>query len=219
MRKRAAVLVMWMMAMTAPGEVLDRVAVSIGTRVITESEVLEQIRVRAFLEGIPAKYDEDAKRDAADKLIQQTLIRREMETARYAAADPALAEQLLASFKKDRFAEEGSYQKALAEAKLTEGDVRAAFGWQLTVLRFVEFRFRPGIQIPREEIEEYYTTRFAPEWKRRTPQVEAPSVEQAEQTIETILAQERIDNALDRWLSQTRTQVNIKVRDEVFRGK
>lgn len=210
---------MWLAAVAMSGEVLDRVAVSVGTQVITESEVMEQLRVRAFLEGTAVKYGEDAKRDAADKLIQQTLIRREMETSRYAPADPALGDQLLASFKKDRFIDEAGYQKALEEARLTEADLRAAFLWQLTVLRFVEFRFRPGIQIPREEIAEYYESRFAPEWKRRTPQVEVPTMEQAEQTIETILAQERIDNALDRWLSQTRTQVKIKVRDEVFRGK
>lgn len=217
MRKQLFILVA--MVAQAQGEVLDRVAVAVGTRVITESELIEQIRVRAFLDGSPVKFDEDAKREAADKLIQQTLIRREMETSRYAPTDPALGEQLLASFKRDRFADEGAYQKALAEARLSEADVRAAFLWQLTVLRFVEFRFRPGIQIPSEEIKEYYETRFVPDWKKRTPGVEVPTLEQAEQTIETMLGQERIDNALDRWLSQTRAQVNIKTRDEVFRGK
>lgn len=206
------------LALFAQAEILDRVAVSVGTRVITESELIEQIRVRALIEGTQPKFDEDSKRDAADKLIQQTLIRREMDTSRYAPTEASLADQLLANFKRDRFPNEEAYQKALKDSGLREQDLRSAFVWQLTVLRFVEFRFRPGIQIPAEELREYYETRYLPEWRKAAKAGEMPKpFEEVESTIESILTQERIDNALDRWLSQTRAQSNIKIREEVFR--
>lgn len=197
-------------------ELIDRVAVSVGTTVITESELLEHLRIRALLEGIPLQMDGDAKRDAADRLIQQALIRREIETTRYIMPEAALAQPLVASFKLSRFHDNaGEYQAALKLAQVTEAEVQASFLWQLTVLRFIEFRFRPGIQIAAEDIRDYYQKKFLPDWRSRSKEP-PPSGEDAASAMEEILLQERIDNQLDRWISLTRTQVSIRYREEVF---
>ena len=197
-------------------ELIDRVAVSVGTTVITESELLEHLRIRAMLEGIPLQLDGDSKRDAADRLIQQALIRREIETTRYTLPEAAMAQPLVASFKVSRFHDNaGEYQAALKAAQVTEAEVQASFLWQLTVLRFIEFRFRPGIQIAAEDIRDYYEKKFLPDWRSRTKDP-PPSAEDAASAVEEILLQERIDNQLDRWISLTRTQVSIRYREEVF---
>ena len=197
-------------------ELIDRVAVSVGTAVITESELLEHLRIRALLEGIPLQLDGDSKRDAADRLIQQALIRREIESTRYTIPATALAQPLLASFKLSRFHDNaGQYQAALKIAEVTEAEVQASFLWQLTVLRFIEFRFRPGIQIAAEDIRDYYEKKFLPDWRSRSKEP-APSAADAASAVEEILLQERIDNQLDRWISLTRTQVSIRYREEVF---
>lgn len=197
-------------------ELIDRIAVSVGSAVITESELLEQMRVRAFLEEVPLRLDAESKRDAADRLIQQALIRREIETTRYVIPEASQAEALLVAFKRTRFrGDETLYGEALRQAGLTPADVAASFQWQLTVLRFIEFRFRPGIQISPEDLRDYYQSRFLPSWKPGTP---APPLEEASGAIEEVLVQERIDNQLDRWISLTRTQVSIRYREEVFAG-
>lgn len=200
----------------ASAEIIDRVAVSVGTTVITESELLEQMRVRAVLEDVALKVDGDSKRDAADRLIQQTLIRREIDNTRYIPPEGALAEPLVAAFKLSRFNnDEARYRSALQSAGISDAELTAAFLWQLTVLRFIEFRFRPGIQVSPEDIREYYEQKFLPEWRSRTKDP-VPSVEDSAGMIEEILVQERIDNQLDRWISQSRTQVSIRYREEVF---
>ena len=197
-------------------ELIDRVAVSVGSTVITESELLEHLRIRALLEGIPLRLDSETKRDAADRLIQQALIRREIENTRYVTPEAFLAQPLLASFKLSRFHDNaGEYQAALKMAQVTESEVQASFLWQLTVLRFIEFRFRPGIQIAAEEIRDYYERKFLPDWRSRSKEP-PPSAEDAASAVEEILLQERIDNQLDRWISLTRTQVSIRYREEVF---
>ena len=197
-------------------ELIDRVAVSVGATVITESELLEHLRIRALLEGIPLQLDGDSKRDAADRLIQQALIRREIEATRYVTPEAALAQPLLATFKLSRFHNDtGQYQAALQSAHVTEAEVQAGFLWQLTVLRFIEFRFRPGIQIAPEDIRDYYEKKFLPDWRSRSKEP-PPSASDAASAVEEILLQERIDNQLDRWISLTRTQVSIRYRDEVF---
>lgn len=201
----------------AHADLVDRIAVSVGNSVITESEIRHQLKIRAFVEGSPLKLDEENKRAAADRLIEQSLIRREMLASRYSPAEPALAKTLLASFKQSRFqGDETAYQAELKRARLTEADVESSFLWQLTVLRFVEFRFRPGIQIPSEEVREYYDQKFVPGWKARTTDP-VPAFEEAERNCEDTLIQERIDNQLDRWISLSRTQTTIQYRDEVFR--
>jgi len=202
--------------MFARAEVIDRIAVSVGNSVITESEIRHQLKVHAFLEDTPLQMDGASKRAAADRLIEQTLIRREMQAARYSNTDPALARNLLNSVKQTRFqGDDAAYRAALAKARLTEQDLEAAFQWQLTVLRFVEYRFKPGIQIPGEEVREYYDQKFVPAWKARGQEA-VPPFEEAERTCEDALIQERIDNQLDRWISQTRTQTSIQYRGEVF---
>jgi peptidyl-prolyl cis-trans isomerase SurA len=203
------------LALTAT-EIVDRIAVSVGNSVIAESEIRHQLKVRAFIEGVPLSLDGESKRAAADRLIEQTLIRREMQAARYAPPDPALAKALVASLKASRFpGDSAAFEAELRRARLSEADLESAFLWQLTVLRFVEFRFRPGIQIPAEEIREYYEQKFLPAWKARTTDP-PPTLEGAEKTCEDALVQERIDNQLDRWISLSRTQTTIQYREEVF---
>ena len=104
-------------------ELIDRVAVSVGNTVITESEILEQMRVRALLEGTPLKLDGESKRDAADRLIQQTLIRREIETTHYVVPESLSVEPLVTDFRKSRFNnDDAAYRAALRSAGVTHVD-------------------------------------------------------------------------------------------------
>ena len=202
----------------AQGETVDRIAVSVGNAVITESEIRQQLKIRAFVEGTALQLDEENKRAAADRLIEQSFIRREMQAARYTAPEAGLAQALLASLRQARFqGDEQAYRAELKRTNLTEADVESSFLWQLTVLRFVEFRFRPGIQIPPEEVREYYDQKFVPAWKARAAGP-VPPFDEAERKCEEDLIQGRIDNQLDRWISLSRTQTNIRYRDEVFRS-
>jgi len=125
---------------------------------------------------------------------------------------------MLSSLKQSRFDNnEQRYRDDLKRAQLTEDDLKAAFLWQLTVLRFIEYRFRPGIQISDEEIRDHYNKKFVPQWKASSADP-PPTFEDASETCEENLVQERIDNLLDRWISLSRTQTNIRYRDDVFKA-
>jgi len=76
----------------------------------------------------------------------------------------------------------------------------------------VEVRFRPGVSVPDEEIRAYYDEQIR---ARSTPEA-TPAFEEARLKIEEILTQQRVDNALDRWLGQTRTQSRIRYRQEAL---
>src|SRR6185437_13173511 len=64
-------------------EIVDRLVVAVGQQTITQLQLDEEIRVTALLNRRPVARDEETRRAAADRLVEQLLIRREMEQSRY----------------------------------------------------------------------------------------------------------------------------------------
>ncbi|MEJ7606781.1 MAG: hypothetical protein WKF37_11065 [Bryobacteraceae bacterium] len=194
-------------------EVIDRISVSIGNNnVITESELYRQIRLTALLNEQKPDLSAQAKRATADRLVEQILIRRELDLSRYIGANDKSSVALYEQFKK-RFKNEAAYASALNEYEITDEDVREAFAWQSTLLDFIEMRFRPGIQISELDIRDYYENTLLPELPKSEPK---PPLEAVHSRIEEILTGQRVDNSLDRWLGNQRTQTRVRYRREVF---
>lgn len=215
MRTLAAILVS--LALTSGAQkTVDRLAVSIDRHPIFESEILDQIRVVAFLEDREPDYSRESRRRAADRLIELTLIRREMEISRFTAPAPKEALPLLAEFRKEQYRDDEKYTQALEGRNLREDDVLSNLLAQLTLARFIEFRFRPGVRVDRERITEYYRETWAPEWEKAHPGAMVPPLDDAFAEIEEKLAEEEVDVALDDWLKATRATSRIIYRAEVF---
>ena len=189
-------------------EMIDRIAVTVDNRVIAESEIMRQIRITAFLNGEQPDFSSANKRTTADRLVEQALIRRELDTGRYAAQDAAATTEHQELKKK--YTDENAYRQALQKSRITDKDVQEALQWQAVLLDFIEMRFRPGVQLPESEVEDYYKQQAA-----QNPG-KFPPFEEARESIEEILTGRLVDNALDRWLGQVRTQTRIKYTQEVF---
>lgn len=201
----------------ARGEIVDRVAVTVENSVIAASEIAIQVRVAALIDGQPLKLDEATLRTAADRLIEQAIVRREIALADYPVPSKEAVDKAIEDWKIERL--QGSpvrYREALAQYGVTEEELRDQIRWQLTVLRFVELRFRPAVQVPNEDIRDYYREKFVSDWTKNatTP---PPPLPQVRDRIETVLMQEAIEHALDRWLNLTRTQLAISFRNDAFK--
>src|SRR6185437_16496943 len=68
-------------------EIVDRLVVAGGQQTITQLQLDEEIRVTALLNRRPVARDIETSRAAADRLVGQLLIRREMEQSRYPLPD------------------------------------------------------------------------------------------------------------------------------------
>jgi hypothetical protein len=199
---------------TLHAEIIDRIAVTVGDRVISEQQVLHEIRIAAFLNRETANVSAATRRDAAERLVKQDLIRREMEETHYplpekSEADP-LENQIIADY-----GGETPYMAALAAAGLDRRDVRDELWWQLTTLRFIDYRFRPAVHVPQSAIDAYYNQQLE-KWKAQG-QKNVPSLEDSRDSIEKILIEEQVDQALDHWLTEQRRLVNVRYRDEALR--
>lgn len=197
-----------------PAEIIDRIAISVGNQVITESQIDQEIRLTAFLNHQKLDLAPEARRQAAARLIEQALIRRDMELSRYPAPQPAEAEESLRGAETS-YGSPAAFQQALQQYGITEEALKQRLLWQLTLLRFIDYRFRPGIQIPDTEVQAYFDQELD-KWKQQNAK-QVPTFEDSRSKIEEILTERQIDLALDAWISAARKQVPINYLDEALK--
>ncbi len=197
------------------GEVIDCIAVTVGRTIITRSAILEQAHITAFLNREPADQSAANLRRTAERLIDVTLIRREMEIARYAAVDEAEVEKMLARLRAGRTAvKPEDFSKALDSYGLDEAALRRYLILQNQTLRFVELRFRPGSSVSDGEVELFYRDHFGPEFARTNPGKAPPELDDVRDRIEASLLEQRVDQSMDQWLKDTRSQTRVMVFEE-----
>jgi hypothetical protein len=208
-------LILILLCAAASAEIIDRVAVTLDNRVITESDILRQIRLSAFLDDKPPDTSAPARRAAALRLIDRALMDREMELSRYLLPTPKDAESLFAQVHQDRFPDDAAFRQALSRYRIQESELRAFLLAQLTILRFIDFRFRPSVQIRETEIQGYYREQFLPRSRARhiTPD---PTIESVHDSIEKILTDQAVDSVLDNWMKETRARMRIVYHEKAF---
>ena len=191
-------LAIWLMVALPMGAVIvDRVAITVGNKVITESEIDLRIRLTAFENDEKPDLSLASRRVAAQRLIDQKLVEREMEVGRYPRVVPEAAKQLTAS-------------PSLKEYRLTPEDLARDLAWQRELLTFLSLRFRPAVQVTDQDVEKYF--------KENSLKGELNDV-RAE--IEEKLTGERADKELDLWLQdqRRRTRIEYALKDLAEDGK
>jgi hypothetical protein len=204
-----------LVAMAANAAVLDRIAVTVGKQVITESDIVRDLRVAAFLDHKPVDLSGEQKRKSADRLVDQLLILQEATFSRVNLAAPEDAAKMLEQLKASLYPSEIEFSAGLAQYRITEEDVLNQLLAGLRAMRFTDVRFRPEVQLTEDDLHEYYD-KLAAEWRRKDP-ANVPAFEASRDQVEKLLTDERTAQALDRWLGNQRTATQILYRERVFK--
>ncbi len=191
----------------AQAETLDRIAVSVGPEVITESQVILDLRVDAFLEHKPLDLSGAAKRKAAERMVDQLLILREARDTHVTLPSTEAAAGLVAPY-----AAESGYQADLARYGISEPDLAAHLLAGLRTLTFTDLRFRPDIVVSADDIQTYYDTLT----RQSASAAPVPSLEQSRDQIEKLLVEQRVLDALDKWLDMARSAARVQYREKAF---
>lgn len=200
-----------LLAVLGSAEVIDRIVATVGDLVVTEGAVRRQIRMAALLVRGEPDYSDASRKQAIERLINQALIRKEIEISRYSApALPEVEKRIEDYLTRNKMTHE-DFDALLKRYQFTEEDFKQEAQWQITLARFIEFRFRPGVVITDAEIEKYYSATFIPQFKKRNPAAELPPLEDVRDQINRILATEASTEAMDKWLEQTRQQTKIRM--------
>jgi hypothetical protein len=210
----------WILLLVAPmasAEIIDRIAVVVGNSVITESQLLREIRLTGFLNAQPLNFSRDVKTKTADRLVEQTLMRKEIELSRYPPPDPAQVDRIITDLKKDRFQAEEQYQKALKQYGITADDLKTHVEAQLVTLQFIKLRFEPGIRVSDEDVRKAFEQGILPELRAEHAD-QRVNFEDVREKIQEKLVGERVDQQLDAWLKQAKARTQVEFRWEALNG-
>ena len=133
--KRRLLLSTILMTGLISAAVIDRIALVVEAKVIKDSDINREIRITDFINGEKLDFTPDARKKAANRLIDQSIIRHEIELGRYQEASDDEINKLLADTLRTH--------PSPASYGITEAEVRKALKWQITVLRFIDIRFKP----------------------------------------------------------------------------
>ena len=186
-----AVLLILMSAKQADSVIIDRIAMVIYNRPIKDSDIDREIRVTAFLNGDPLLFTPAERKKAAQRLIDQRIILREVELGNYSAASD---EEVAAFLKSAALQNLGTYG-------LAERELRTQVGWQIAVLHFIELRFRPAVNVSDADLAKYAKTHP----KEARPQIEESLIEQ------------KVTDAFNSWLDRAHKRVPVEYREEDLR--
>lgn len=182
---------------------VDGIAARIEGDVITESEVRELAALQQLANGKPKPRDEIIR-----ELADQWVVRQEAAATRY--QEPAQAdvhrsyEQLVKNF-----ASQADFEAHLASVGLSDAAVRRLLRDQLYLSRFLDYRFRPTVQVSDQQIQDYYNNELIPELKKQGET--APPLDAVADKIREVLIQRAIDDRADKWLDETRSRLNIQI--------
>src|SRR5262249_39163743 len=135
-------------------------------------------------------------------------------TGQYSMPTDQDAADYLQQLKRDRFGNSDSqFRNQLARYHLTEDQLKRQLLWQLTVLRFIDQRFRPGVLVTDEDVAAYYNEHRA---ELQTSDPQGNSLEALTPKIRETLTAQRIDQAFEEWLKETRRGTRIEYRQQAF---
>jgi peptidyl-prolyl cis-trans isomerase SurA len=194
--------------------VLDRIAVVVGKHVIKASDIDRDLRITAFLNREPLVANTETKRKAAERLIDQAIIRDEIAMGGYERATDADAKAMLAQIRQSRYnGSETRLRQALSQYGITEDELLQQLLWQLTVLRFIDERFRTGVLVTDEEMRAYYNQHLA-DLKKEYPQANA--FDDLKSKIQASLEGELVTQQFEMWLDGSRKRARIEYREAAF---
>jgi hypothetical protein len=194
--------------LAAPVE-LDRIAVVVNHDLIKASDINRDLLATQMLNGDPPNLSPAARKKDAAHLIDQIFIREEIRAGDYPAASEEDADKELTKLIADRYKTQANFAAALKRYQLTEADLREQFRWQLTVLRFIDARFRPAVLITDDQANKYYAQHLAA-LKKQNPK---GSEDDLKTDARDILTSEAVNKLLFEWLDQHRHDAKVRYLD------
>jgi peptidyl-prolyl cis-trans isomerase SurA len=200
---------------------LDHVVAVIGTNVILQSDVEQEMRFSA-LEPLRVLPGENSPDRALRRLIDRTLILEQMKEQQQAvtAAAPEVEASLRDLRKQipacDEFHCESDqgWHNFLKAHGLTEAEVQKRWTQRLAILDFIDLRFRSGINVTSQEVTDYYSKVLLPALEKSHDK--APPLQDVKSRIEEIVLQQHVSGLFQDWLSSLRDEGNVQVVDSAY---
>ena len=192
------------LAAPLPGQqVVDRIVAHVEDDIITLSEVRELGGYQQLVQG---RAESDDRLLA--ELIDQWIVNTEATAARFPRPMGAEVNRETGRVEK-QFASPEAYHERLRELGLSVAAVRRLVERQLYLARYLDYKFRPAVQVDSAAMEKYYREELVPALKARGQAL--PALESVQDQIRELLIEREISQRAARWLDETRSRIKIEI--------
>ncbi|HVB33184.1 MAG TPA: hypothetical protein VNJ52_02240 [Patescibacteria group bacterium] len=193
---------LWLAPTAAAQQVVDRIVARIGDGVITESQIAELGRFQQLVDG---KQQSAAQR--MHELAEQWIVNHEASLSGFQAPSARDVQRAFARLEK-RFGSAAAFEKRLKRAGLTDSEARQLLDREIFLSRYLDYKFRPEVQVDEREIEDYYRKTLAPELRKAGHSV--PPIESVADQVRNVLIERGISERAGRWLDQMRQRWRVE---------
>jgi parvulin-like peptidyl-prolyl isomerase len=183
--------------------IVDRIVARIEDDIILMSQVRE---LGAFQQLVDGQAESD------DKLLQELIEQWMVETEATASHFPQPAQSEIdreLTRLKEHFANPEDYASRLNDLGLSAAQVRQLLSRQIYVERYVDYKFRPSVQIQPSDIDAYYQKELLPDLAKNNQP--APHRAEVEEQIRELLIQRGISDMTVKWLDDTKARLRIEI--------
>jgi parvulin-like peptidyl-prolyl isomerase len=185
------------------GRVVDRIVARIEDDIILQSQVRE---LGAFQQLIEGQVESDDK--LLEELIEQWVVQTEATASHFTQPAQSEVDRELARLR-EHFTSPENYASRLNELGLSTAQVRELLSRQIYVERYVDYKFRPSVQIEPADIDAYYKKELLPELaKKNQPSPDRAAVEEQ---VRELLIQRGISDLTAKWLDDTKSRLKIEI--------
>ena len=198
-----------------PGVLLDRVVAVVNGEVVLESDVALEQRMAAFQPVTDPRGGISAGK-ATDRLINRALLLQQAKLQPHKTATDANAAEQITLLRKEIPAckeyaceTDAGWQRFLNDQQVTEAELQTYLRRRLDALAFIELRFRSGVRITHQQIQDYFEKTMLPEYRARG--VKPPTLDSLEGRIQEVLLQQQVSGLLSDWLKSLRAQGTVQI--------
>jgi peptidyl-prolyl cis-trans isomerase SurA len=194
------------------GQVIDRVVANVNGHVVLQSDWEQEISFEAISNARdPDSFTSVERTAALDRLIDQELLREQVRPSQPVPADQVASKVAeVRKLYKDCATDEG-WQAKLQRFGLSQTALQKHLSDEIQLMKLVEDRLRPSIQIDQRAVESYYQDQLLPEMNRAgsrmTPLTEVFG------RIKDLLAEKKMNELLSGWLASLRSESHILTPD------
>jgi hypothetical protein len=188
-------------------EEIDRLIASVNGKVVTEMDLDFSRRLNSLL-AFGKDTGSRERQQEIGRLIDLELIRQELQNFPMSREDESTITKGMDDLRKGYEKVPGGLEAVSSQFRLSEEEIRAYLRLQSSIMRFVSFRFTPFVSVPQPEKEKYYREVLVPQLERAHASV--PPLSQVEDRIESILRQEKANDALEQWIGELHGHARIE---------
>jgi len=202
-----------------PGVIVDQVVAIVNGDVLLESDVEAERRFEQFQ---PFTTQGPFSRDrAVERLIDQDLILQQAKLQPGDAIPEAEVQKQLIALRRDLpeckniCTTDAGWNQFVSQHGFTPAQFASRWRQRMLILRFIEQRFRTGIDVSPADISAYYTKTMLPEYAKRG--ANPPKLEAISPRIQEVLLEQKVNGLLDDWLKTLKAEGTVRMMrpDEV----